>query len=815
MEGKEQQQGISRRRRSGQTLVEFALTLPILLVLLFGIIEFGRIFQAWVTLQNAARAAARYATTGQYNVTLYPLVTNGSDDPNSVVPCMRSASAAERGVRGVLEPNGAGGTQIQVYERGGESLYATWYTGEDCNTESEEDQNRRKDMVRLLSIIQEARRGAAGLALVPPPYVTTPVPGNAAAYNNFRTDGTGLTYRQIPWFIIWDRPLPSGSVQNAQLAGSNTPGWFDVMICSNRPKIDPTNRSAFLTSALQPDPLRFRTVLDASQGPTPELGALAPACLMNEVPNQANVMLGWNDAAGRPWLDAGGPGDVVNIVVTFNHPLITPLGFAQYLPLQARRAAVNESFRTSRAANLGQSIPQNPGQILQEGTPPPDPNTPTNTATSTNTVPPNSTATNTPTSTVTPTPIQAFDCTRLSLAFGSIGSNSVSFVVSNDNAQQTTLVGANLQWRILAPPAGVSAVQTSRVDGGVVWTGFDTTPSTSIGVGGSDGAISGSPVIRNNTGGSTLISFEFQTAQNLAGVYQTSFLSGTTLTIDDPNSATNCTLTYTDTSPTATATATVAGTPTNTAIPACIPGLIFISFGGFNNTGGVVQWNIINGRNVSASLIGFNLAWNARASGYSINGVYVGAPPGVAGSQPIWRSSGAGQDNTPPTIGYQNGVNGLPAREGTWQNTVSMAAGTSLTLYVDFEGTGGSLAGSSLGSDAQLRSDFAPSRFYFSSPACPGDPGSGVAGFENVPVTIPTPPPTQTPTNTSVPPTATNTRPPQSPTATFTVTNTRPPATATNTRPPATPTNTRPPATATFTRTPTPVGGFDAGGGQG
>src|SRR5436190_7967537 len=54
------------RPRRGQTLVEFALTLPLLLLLMFGIIEFGRIFQAWVTLQNAARTAARYASTGQF-----------------------------------------------------------------------------------------------------------------------------------------------------------------------------------------------------------------------------------------------------------------------------------------------------------------------------------------------------------------------------------------------------------------------------------------------------------------------------------------------------------------------------------------------------------------------------------------------------------------------------------------------------------------------------------------------------------------------------------------------------------------------------
>ena len=59
------------RGRRGQTLVEFALTLPLLLLLLLGIIEFGRIFQAWVTLQNAARTAARYAVTGRYDQTIF------------------------------------------------------------------------------------------------------------------------------------------------------------------------------------------------------------------------------------------------------------------------------------------------------------------------------------------------------------------------------------------------------------------------------------------------------------------------------------------------------------------------------------------------------------------------------------------------------------------------------------------------------------------------------------------------------------------------------------------------------------------------
>ena len=52
-----------RLRTRGQSLVEFALVLPlILLIVMFGI-DFGRAYQGWVNLQNAARIAANYAGT--------------------------------------------------------------------------------------------------------------------------------------------------------------------------------------------------------------------------------------------------------------------------------------------------------------------------------------------------------------------------------------------------------------------------------------------------------------------------------------------------------------------------------------------------------------------------------------------------------------------------------------------------------------------------------------------------------------------------------------------------------------------------------
>lgn len=59
---------VRARRRSGgrgQALVEFALTIPILLFLLVALFDLGRAVFAWNTLTNAAREGARTAIVNQ------------------------------------------------------------------------------------------------------------------------------------------------------------------------------------------------------------------------------------------------------------------------------------------------------------------------------------------------------------------------------------------------------------------------------------------------------------------------------------------------------------------------------------------------------------------------------------------------------------------------------------------------------------------------------------------------------------------------------------------------------------------------------
>ncbi len=53
------------RSERGQTMVETAMVLPILLVLVFGMIDFGRVFNAWITVTNSAREGARVGATRQ------------------------------------------------------------------------------------------------------------------------------------------------------------------------------------------------------------------------------------------------------------------------------------------------------------------------------------------------------------------------------------------------------------------------------------------------------------------------------------------------------------------------------------------------------------------------------------------------------------------------------------------------------------------------------------------------------------------------------------------------------------------------------
>jgi Flp pilus assembly protein TadG len=54
-----------RRGQEGQAMVEFALVIPLLLLLIFGIVQFGILFNNYLTLTDAVRAGARQAAVSR------------------------------------------------------------------------------------------------------------------------------------------------------------------------------------------------------------------------------------------------------------------------------------------------------------------------------------------------------------------------------------------------------------------------------------------------------------------------------------------------------------------------------------------------------------------------------------------------------------------------------------------------------------------------------------------------------------------------------------------------------------------------------
>src|SRR5918998_1307445 len=64
----------SRRHRdtaaeTGQTMVEFVIVAPVLLMLLFGVIQFGIVFNNYLTVTDAARIGARKAAVSRLETT--------------------------------------------------------------------------------------------------------------------------------------------------------------------------------------------------------------------------------------------------------------------------------------------------------------------------------------------------------------------------------------------------------------------------------------------------------------------------------------------------------------------------------------------------------------------------------------------------------------------------------------------------------------------------------------------------------------------------------------------------------------------------
>jgi len=175
---------LRKPRQKAQGLLEFALALPFLLLLVFGIIEFGRLLQAWLALENGARFGVRYAITGEY-------------DPRY---CNQAAAAVASSFglttdQMIAEDQLDGNLDCRVPSNHTPAI-----------TDWEEKNYALQDWARLPSIRDTAMAGATGIAW------------DATSTGDYRA------------FLS----NPSSTFAQTNRGNPSLPGYLDVMICSSR-----------------------------------------------------------------------------------------------------------------------------------------------------------------------------------------------------------------------------------------------------------------------------------------------------------------------------------------------------------------------------------------------------------------------------------------------------------------------------------------------------------------------------------------------------------------------------------------------------
>jgi hypothetical protein len=381
MKAKERSLGnwIIRRFRAApaQSMVEFAMALPVLLLATFGVIEFGRLLQAWLALENGARFGARYAITGEFNKAY----------------CAQADAAL-----GLTTEDGNADCKVEVPN-----------TATDAQKDEARDRTQAlQDWARMPSIRDAALAGASGIALDE----SASVSGDYLQYLvDARTHGTTFSpdYRGNP----------------------SKPGFFMISICSNRvgpalTGVTPPTFPVFLINdpALDATLARYYTGHDGES----DYQYFPTLCMAYN-----KTQTGPTSYTTTPQYymdDAGGPGDRVRITLTYRHQMIMPLlsDWWPTLRLNTSRDGVVEKFRTSRVTGLseGNMNPDTPTftntqtktytispTITETPTVTLTPtNTQTYTPTNTNTVTPTDTVTKTYTVTTTWTPTRTWTITR-------------------------------------------------------------------------------------------------------------------------------------------------------------------------------------------------------------------------------------------------------------------------------------------------------------------------------------------------------------------------------------------------------------------
>lgn len=111
---------IGRCGQKGVAMVEFAIALPLLLLLLFGIAEFGRMLFQYNSLLQASRDAGRYAASEAWNATLGKVDLSGDLQARVKSVAVYGVPAAQPGAATAVP--GLTTSQVQVSALGSDHV---------------------------------------------------------------------------------------------------------------------------------------------------------------------------------------------------------------------------------------------------------------------------------------------------------------------------------------------------------------------------------------------------------------------------------------------------------------------------------------------------------------------------------------------------------------------------------------------------------------------------------------------------------------------------------------------------------------------
>ena len=259
-----------RDRSRGQSLVEFALLFPILLLFVVVVIDFGRVYLGYVNLQNLARIAANYAANN-------PTAAWANDSDSKVVIYNRLVADDARATNCELQPDSGNNNPPRPTFPGGTNLGGTAQVDMTCEfglitPMIEAVFGSNTISVSASAIFPIKSGGVAGISVVPGPpgvltadFVGAPVSGTApldVAFTDLSVNGP------VSW--TWNFGDGNGSNDQSPTHTYAATGTYTVSltVADGGGNVDTETKSAYIVVA-DPSVAEFSATPTTGSAPLP------------------------------------------------------------------------------------------------------------------------------------------------------------------------------------------------------------------------------------------------------------------------------------------------------------------------------------------------------------------------------------------------------------------------------------------------------------------------------------------------------------------------------------------------------------------